>query len=60
MQSKPQKDPYSSAVALVMARAQNRLASKYGDSSLGKHAATLQERAEQAIKDGRSDLPENN
>jgi hypothetical protein len=56
-QEQPPKAPYSSVVALVMARAQKQLAEQYQDSDLQKHAAVLEQRALQAIKDGKSELP---
>jgi hypothetical protein len=39
-----------------MARAQTRLAGKYQDEELAKHAATLERRALEAIKQGRATL----
>jgi hypothetical protein len=43
---------YSSVAALAMARAQKRLAAKYKDKPLAKHAATLEQPALAAIKQG--------
>lgn len=54
------KAGYSSIAALVMARAQKRVAEKYQDEPLAKHAATLEQRALDAIKQGKPELPEVN
>jgi len=43
-----------------MARAQKRLAEKYQDEDLGRHAETLEQRALAAIKEGKAELPELN
>jgi hypothetical protein len=52
----PTETPYPPAAALAMARAQTRLAGKYQDEELAKHAATLERRALEAIKQGRATL----
>ena len=53
----PRKASYSSVAALAMARAQKRVAAKYEDQDLAGRAESLERRAEQAIKDGKADLP---
>ena len=54
------RKPYPSALALVMARTQKRIAEKYDDQELAQHPAALEERAQQAVRDGKSELPELN
>jgi hypothetical protein len=50
------KAGYPSAAALAMARAQKRLAEKYKDKPLAYRAAALEQRALDAIKQGKPEL----
>jgi hypothetical protein len=54
----PPKRGYSSVAALVMARAQKRLAEKTDNADLALHAANLERRALEAIKLRLPILPE--
>jgi hypothetical protein len=57
-QTKPQRPPYSTALALAMARAQKRLAADYQDEGLKVHADELERRALKAAALGLSTLPD--
>jgi hypothetical protein len=47
----------ASLAALVMARAQKRLAEEYDDADLALKAIKLERRSTEAIKAGKSELP---
>jgi hypothetical protein len=53
-----EKQGFSSVAALVMARAQKRLAEEYDDADLALNAIKLERRALEAIKLGLPELPE--
>ena len=54
----PGRAGYSSHAALAMARASKRLAAKYDDEDLARHAAELERRALDAIEQGLEELPD--
>ena len=60
MAHNPSKHPFPSLAALAMARASKRLAAEYDDQDLAARAELLEQRALEAIGDGKHYLPEPN